>query len=514
MIHLDHLSVHYGGKSALDALSLHIKEGEFVLLTGPSGCGKSTLARCLNGLIPHSSTATMSGQVIVDGLSTREHSVSELATHVGLVFQNPATQLFCLTVEEEVSLGPVNLGLPAAEVARHCEFAMRATNIEHLRGRRVSTLSGGEQQRVAIASVLAMQPRILVLDEPTSNLDLKGTRLVLDTLDRLRREQGITILVIEHRLHEMEGLADRVLIMKAGRLVVDGPPQQVFGQKKMLSQLGIRYPWPLLWSRLGYSVLLSGGLASHPGNREPLVELADVEFGYGSGSLFQRLNMAIYPGELIALAGDNGAGKSTIAKIIAGLLKPQKGRVAWSDGVRGLKLGRRVGLLLQDPLLQLFTNTVADEVAFGPRNFGLFSERRHQGVLEATGLVALQERTPYALSSGEQQRTALAAVLSLQPKLLILDEPTMGQDWGHLSRFMDFLVALNTQGQTILLITHDYKLVCRYAQRIFVLENGHVVAYGTPRLPVADRSGLNPLSRSAPKEHRTGRRHSNEVHSA
>ncbi len=496
MIHLDRLSVYYGRERALDGLSLHIKEGEFVLLTGPSGCGKSTLARCLNGLIPHSSAATMSGQVMVDGLSTKEHSVSELATHVGLVFQNPATQLFCLTVEEEVSLGPLNLGLPAPEVARRCEFAVRATGIEHLRGRRVNTLSGGEQQRLAIASVLAMQPRILVLDEPTSNLDLKGTRLVLDTLDRLRREQGITILVIEHRLQEMEGLADRVLILKAGRLVVDGPPRQVFGQKKLLSRLGIRYPWFLLGDKIGHSALLPLGLTSHPRDQEPLVELVDVEFGYGSGSLLEGLNMAVYPGELVALVGDNWTGKSTIAKIIAGLLKPQKGRVAWSDGARNLELGRRVGLLLQDPLLQLFTNTVADEVAFGPRNFGLFSDKQHQEVLEATGLAALRERDPYALSSGEQQRTALAAVLSLQPELLILDEPTMGQDWGHLSRFMDFLVALNRRGQTILLITHDYKLICRYAQRILVLEKGRIVADGLPRLPVAGELGPEFASRS------------------
>lgn len=491
MIEVADLTVRYGEqqqRTALEGVSFTIGRGEFVLLSGPSGCGKSTLARCLAGLIPHSpmvEAVKMSGSVRVDGLLTGEHPVSRLATHVGLVFQNPATQLFCLTVEEEVAFGPCNLGLPPAEVAERCHFALAATGIEHLRQRAVNTLSTGEQQRVAIAAVLAMRPRILVLDEPTSNLDLKGTRAVLDTLERLRREHGLTVLVIEHRLGEVGRLADRVMVMDEGRIVAEDTPQRIFSQRELLARLGIRYPWHVLQDR--WSALLPGGLTPHPRSdgQTPLVELRGIEAGYARHAVLNRLDLVIHRGEFVALVGDNGAGKTTVAKVLAGLLKPRRGQVIWNDGARPSEPGRRVGLLLQNPLSQLFCDSVEEEVAFGPRNFGRFSTALLGEVLDATDLQSLRARRPYALSSGQQQRTALAATLSLQPELLILDEPTMGQDWKHLSGFMDFLGQLNEQGTTILLITHDYKLICRYARRIVVLEHGRIVADGDPRLPIA-----------------------------
>ena len=235
MIEVDNLTVRYGEITATEGLSLQVERGEFVLITGPSGCGKSTLARCLTGLIPHSSSAEMSGSVVVDGLPTREHTIPQLATHVGLVLQNPATQLFCLTVGEEVGFGPRNLGLSPTEVAERCDFALAAMGIEHLRQRMVNAISEGEQQRVAIASVLAMRPSILVLDEPTCNLDLKGTKLIVEALDRLRRHHGLTILVIEYRLHDFGQLADRLVVMNGGRNVADGAPRQIFGQRELLA---------------------------------------------------------------------------------------------------------------------------------------------------------------------------------------------------------------------------------------------------------------------------------------
>ena len=505
MIEVNDLTVCYGQQRVLGALSLSIQPGEFVLVTGSSGSGKSTLLRALAGLIPNTSLARMEGRVVVDGLDTQEHSLPVLAGHVGLVFQNPATQLFCLRVEEEVAFGPRNLGLPPDQVARRVEWALGAAGLEHLRGRRVNTLSDGEKQRVAIAAVLAMAPRILILDEPTSNLDMVGARQVLSTLERLRRE-GSTVVIAEHKTGEVGRLADRVLVLEEGQPVADGSPEEVFARRELLHRLGVRRPtnhsqsdWadliataptpspslpppnpPQLWggSKGGdpSSPLAQGWERGGRGERgrgrvKPLVEVEGVIAGYGKRQVLAGLDLSIQRGEFVALVGDNGAGKTTVARLLAGLVKPRRGTVQVSG---------RVGLLFQNPLEQLFCETVEEEVAFGPRNYGLLTPALLEDTLAAADLGSLRHRRTHALSGGEQQRTALASVLALQPDLLILDEPTMGQDWGHLSVFMDHVGHLNGKGMAILLITHDYKLVHRYAQRVLLLRNGRIAAEGCP----------------------------------
>ena len=505
MIEVTDLTVHYGKQPALESISFTVGRGEFVLLSGPSGCGKSTLARSLNGLIPHASSATMAGRVVVEGLETTAHALPELAAHVGLVFQNPATQLFNATVEEEIAFAPRNLGLPAEEVAARVAFALDATGISPLRGRAIRTLSSGEQQRVAIASVLALRPQVLVLDEPTSNLDWRGVEQVMSTLARLH-QQGLTILVIEHRLHAVVPLAKRVLLMQGGRIVGDGQPEDVFaiptspplvggteggltvlrpgsGQALRLSSgqaLGLRYPWRFTDLQLAICNLQA---TPPPPGAHPLVAIRGLEAGYGRRTVLRGLDLALYPGEFAALVGDNGAGKSTLARVLAGLLRPRRGKITWNEKLRRLPLGRRVGFLFQNPLDQLVCDTVEEEVAFGPRNLGARSEtlaqrERVETTLAVADLTALRHRRSAALSVGEQQRTALAAALSTDPRLLILDEPTMGQDWAHLSHLMESLIQLNHNGQAILLITHDDKLVCRYARRIILLEEGRIVADG------------------------------------
>ncbi len=476
MIQVDNLTVYYGQQRVLGGLSLSIRPGEFVLVTGPSGSGKSTLLRALAGLIPHASSARMEGRVVVDGLDTQEHSLPILAGHVGLVFQNPATQLFCLRVEEEVAFGPRNLGLPSDEVARRVEWAIGATGLGHLRGRRVNTLSDGEKQRLAIAAVLAMAPRILILDEPTSNLDMVGTRQVLSTLERLRHGSA-TVVIAEHKTGEVGRLADRVLILEQGRPVADGSPAEVFARREMLHRLGVRRPTNLSGIRetgtrdQGLGNPLS--LAPCPLSliTDSLVKLEGVVAGYGKRRVLNGLDLSIRRGELVALVGDNGAGKTTVARLLAGLVKPRRGKVQ----VRG-----KVGLLFQNPLEQLFCDTVEEEVAFGPRNYGFLTSDLLGDTLAIADLGNLRHRRIHALSGGEQQRTALASVLALRPDLLILDEPTMGQDWGHLTAFMDHVGRLNGRGMAILLITHDYKLVHHYAQRVLLLRNGRIAAEGRP----------------------------------
>ncbi len=458
------LTVRYESEFILKDISLHVKAQEFVLLTGPSGCGKSTLALCLTGLIPGTENANVAGRIRVAGLDTAEHPPATLAQKVGLVFQNPATQLFNSTVEEEIAFAALNLQLPAAKIEERVRRALKATGIEHLRGRSVQDLSAGEQQRVAIASVLALRPSVLILDEPTANLDRHGEEQIMATLAQLHREEGLTIILIEHRLASAAKLATRMLLMESGRIVADGKPGTLLSDQETASRLGDLERQP---DRAAPETNKAAA------TMESLVRLRNVTAGYGREDVLNGVNLDLYPGQFAALVGDNGAGKSTIARLLAGILRPRRGRVEWHPSTRRLRPGRRTGLLFQNPLHQLICDSVKDEVSFGPRNLGL--NGKLAPLLAAADLSELQARRPQTLSVGQQQRTALSATLALRPQLLILDEPTMGQDWAHLSRLMDYLTDLYQSGQAILLITHDERLVRRYAQRIIRLAEGKIL---------------------------------------
>ena len=474
MIHIQNLSVHYGAIPALQDISLEIAPGECVLVTGPSGCGKSTLGRVLCGLIPHAIPAEVEGQIQVAGLDTLTSTIPEIAQQVGMVFQRPASQLFHLRAEDEVAFGPRNLGLDEAEVQERTTWALRATGLYDLRNEKPTSLSGGQKQCLAIAAALAMRTQVLVLDEPTASLDVPNTRRVIDTLAALRLEHGITIVLIEHRLAEAAQLAERVILMEDGRIFADGAPQEVFADRELRLRLGLRRPteepsvsWETLIQSNGHAFAES----------KPLLALENISAGFNGHAVINDIYLNLYPGEFVALVGDNGAGKSTLAMVAAGLIKPQAGTVRFLNGARP-RPGLDVALLFQDPQEQLFTDSVDEEVAFGPGNYDCFDPDRHAKILQEADIWGLRTRRPLALSVGQQQRTALAACLSLRPRLLILDEPTLGQDWGHLQRLMNYLQVLNQQGTTILLISHDYKLVHHYAERVILLRDGRIDRIG------------------------------------
>lgn len=474
MIRVDGLSVRYGNIPALMDISLSIQEGECVLITGPSGCGKSTLARVLCGLIPHAIPAQVEGRVEVDGLDTLTQPIPQVAQKIGMVFQRPASQLFHLRVEDEVAFGPRNLGLAEEEVQRRTEWALRATGMYDLRADKPSALSGGQKQCVAIAAALTMRTRVLVLDEPTASLDVPNTRRVMETLAALRAEHGITIILIEHRLADAAQLAGRVILMEDGRILADGIPQEVFADRQLRLRLGLRRPSDepaVSWETL----IRANG--SHPAEGQPLLELQNVSAGFNGHAIIKEIQLTLYPGEFAALVGDNGAGKSTLAMVAAGLIKPQAGLVRFDGGTRP-RAGLDVALLFQDPQEQLFTDSVEEEVTFAPKNYDRYDPALQEQILQEADLWGLRQRRPMAISAGQQQRTTLAACLSLRPRLLILDEPTLGQDWGHLQRLMDYLKRLNEQGTTILLISHDYKLVHHYARRIILLRDGRIEQIG------------------------------------
>jgi energy-coupling factor transport system ATP-binding protein len=474
MIRVENLSVRYNEIQALQDISFKIETGECVLVTGPSGCGKSTLGRVLSGLIPHAIPAQVSGQVQVAGLDLGQHTIPEIAQKVGMVFQRPAAQLFHLRVEDEVSFGPRNLGLDEAEIQQRTEWALESTGLQTLRDKKPAELSGGQKQCLAIAAALAMRPQVLVLDEPTASLDVPNTRRVMDMLIHLRNMYQISIVLIEHRLAEAAQFVERVIMLEEGRIIADGSPETVFADRELRDRLGLRRP--TVEPSVTWDTLIHSNGPTEKVN-QCLLSLESVSAGFNGHAVIRDINLKLYAGEFLALVGDNGAGKSTLAMVAAGLLKPQSGKARFCDGARP-RPGLDVALLFQDPQEQLFTDSVDDEVSFCARNYDCFSADLHAKILREADLTGLEQRRPLTLSIGQQQRTALAACLSLRPRLLILDEPTLGQDWGHLQRLMNYLLTLNRMGATILLISHDYKLVHHYAQRVVLLKNGRIDRIG------------------------------------
>ncbi len=485
MIHVHDLSVSYGASKILQNISFEVNAGECLVITGLSGCGKSTLAHVLTGLIPKEISATVEGNVNIAGMDILNNSVVDIAGYVGVVFQNPRAHLFHLRVDDEVAFGPRNLGLSEEEVSARVDWALDAVGLADFREQKPATLSGGQIQRLAIAAALAMHPKILVLDEPTASLDVPGTQNVISTLENLKRRFNLTIVLIEHRLAEVRKLADRVLVMDQGRIAVQGKFDDILGDYDLLHLYGLRRPTAETltdWSRL----LVPNG--HHSAGQQPLLDLQNLTAGYDGHAIIHDVNLKIFPGEFVALVGDNGTGKSTLALAAAGLLKPIKGTVT-VNGTSRPRPGLDIALFFQNPADQLFTDSVDEEVAFGPRNYRRFDADIHELTLTSADLHHLRARRPFTLSIGQQQRTALVACIALRPALVILDEPTLGQDWRHLQQLMDCLMHLNQQGTAILLITHDYKLVHHYARRVILMEKGRLILDG--KIAPASRSRIH-----------------------
>lgn len=474
MIKITNLAVSYNKSPVLKDISFKVNEGDWVMITGPSGSGKSTLARIISGLIPHYIRADVSGSIQVNGINTLLSTLPEISQEVGMVFQNPGTQLFHLSVEEELAFGPRNLGLSESDVQDRVARVLVEVGIQDLRDKRPDTLSGGQKQLVAVAAVLTMEPKVLVLDEPTASLDVPSLRKLIEVLSRINSQKDITIIMIEHRLHAVHYGVDKFYVMDEGQFVHEGPADYILDDPVCRQRYGLRRPGDQKLSSWKELISENGALAQ---NTPPLLQLENVFAGYNGKNVIKGINLALYPGEFVSLVGGNGAGKSTLAMVIGGLIKLQSGRRI-IEGGKKLKPGLDLAILFQNPQEQLFTDTVDYEVAFAANNFGLFDQKQHQTVLEEAGLEALGSRHPFNLSLGQQLRTALAASVAIQPRIVILDEPTLGQDWGHLEKIMNYIQALQEKGTTILLITHDFKLVHYYSERVLLMEKGEVILQG------------------------------------
>ena len=536
----------------LKGINLQIARGEFVALLGRVGAGKTTLCLALNGLVPHATGGIFRGDVTILGQNTKRRTVPDLARSVGLVFQDPESQIVQMRVEDEVAFGCENLGIAPAEIAERVAWALAAVGLNDYRERSSLLLSGGEKQRVAIAAMLAMRPQVLVLDEPTASLDPAGKSAIFRVLAELRDRHEMTIVMATQELERIARFADRVVVLHEGQIGLDGPPQEVFSQVARLQEWGIGAPQMaelghLLTQRTGRPYRFTGMAdayrelrrqarklhmeklrrlplnptpeRSHLLAEHPQIAVRKMSHSYPDGTAaLKNVSLEIPPGEFVALLGPNGSGKTTLAKHLNGLLKPSQGSVTVENRdthtTRIAELARLVGYAFQNPDHQIFAPTVQEEISFGPRMQELPRAIITQRVAEALDrfrLIPYADLPPALLGFGQRRQVALAAIIAAQPMTLILDEPTGGLDWRSQQEFMEIIAGFNTLGRTVVLITHDMRLVAEYATRAIVLLDGEVLFDGTPqglfgRPEVLDQAGLAlpPVTRLARRLDRYG----------
>ncbi len=482
-------------RRSIDNSSWEIDEGAFLLVTGRSGSGKSTLLRTLNGLVPHFSGGTFGGSVVVCGDSTRTHGPSRMSQHVGFVFQDPESQVLAGRVDEDIAFALEQRGTPRSTMRKRVEELLDLLSIAPLRHRDPSTLSGGERQRVAIAGALALHPRLLVLDEPTSQLDPWGAEDVLAALTRLNEDLGLTIIAAEHRLERLLHRVDAVRSVSDGHVSDALAPEDFAATADpvmlpAVTRLGVGLGWdpaPLTVKEgrrravtLDLPAAPNASACSRPG--DIVLQARSVSVGYGRRQVLREVDVEVREGELVALIGRNGSGKTTLLRSLLGHHPIDSGGAA----VAGLdvgradasEIGRVAGYLPQQATTMLFAERVRDEILYTARQRGT---RVDVGdVLRRVGLGGAEDRHPRDLSGGEQERLALAIMLTGNPRALVLDEPTRGMDaWrkGELVRMLD---GFRREGGAVLMATHDVELVAGTADRVVMLGDGEVIADGPP----------------------------------
>jgi len=515
---INDLKYRYRGQKeqALDGINLCLNRGEFVVVMGPSEAGKSTLAATINGLIPNFHKGKLQGSVTVMGRDTQKHSVSQMAELVGMVFQDFEAQLFSTNVELEVAFAPENFAVERAEIKRRIDENLEYVGLNAVRRRPPSTLSGGQKQKLAIASVLAMKPSILVMDEPTTDLDPISKMGVFEITQRLCKREDLTLMIIEHETEEALS-ADRVVLIDHGQIVMEGPARQVLQDVDTMQRLGVmplgipRFFKSMGWkdlplspeegktafqsagwkvSQAKYDQMVAAEHAALDRLDKPLIQCSGLEHVYKNGAVkaLDGIDLEIFEGDMVAIVGQNGSGKTTLAKHFNGLLMPTGGEIivnrqpTRSQGV--FKLGQKVGYVFQNPDHQIFSETVFDEVAFSPRLRGLPEDTVKEYVtqaLEAVGLAGAEKEDPFALTKSGRQRVAVASVLAAKPEVLILDEPTTGLDYAEQRGMMNMVRHLNEMGSTIIFVTHHMWVVAEYARRVFVMKDGKILLRGTTR---------------------------------
>lgn len=532
IIELDRVSFTYdqAGACCLRDVTLSIDEGSFVGIIGPSGAGKTTLTHVCSGAVPHHFAGTFFGSARVAGMDTCTVSLTDIAHVVGSVLQDIDAQMVASVVEDELLFGLENFGVPHGEIEARISGTLDAIGIADLREREIATLSGGQKQKVAIAAILALEPRVLVLDEPTAALDPVSAHMVFEVLREINRTRGITVLVVEQAVALLSEFCSRIIVLDQGAVALDGTPREVFAHADELRAIGVDTPRT---ARISNS-LASAGLTSAvepclnvdeafelvksivcadegptaekdpaasavslsrdgdpapsmnatPAHLDtmPVIEVRGVSFSYPNGeAAVHDLELSIAPGEIVGIVGQNGAGKTTLTKLLNGLLKPGRGTVSIAgndtDATPVSTIARHVATLFQNPDRQLCRNTVLEEVAFGLELHGVptaDAQARASAVVERFGLPA--DEAPFSLSRGQRQMVALASVVVMEPQVVILDEPTSGLDYHECMTVMETVRDMAGKGSAVVLVCHDMEVVSDFAQRVVVMAQGRILA--------------------------------------
>lgn len=493
----------------LKNINLTIYEEEKVLICGPSGSGKSTIGHCINGLIPHSYKGEISGSLNIMGKDASTLNIFERSKMVGTVLQDTDGQFIALTVGEDIAFSLENDCIPQEDMFEIVQDVARLVDMDHYLKQSVHHLSGGQMQRVAVAGVLVNDVEILLFDEPLASLDPATGQHVVGLIDRLQKEMKKTVIIIEHRLEDvLTHPVDRIIVVDHGEIISDMEPHQLLASN-LLTKVGIREPLYikaakyagcritkemqpghidtfhvdackeqlLQWFR---ETTLSGPVKTN----EPILELKNISFQYENGAFsLKDVSLSFQKGEMVSIIGKNGAGKSTLSKLICGFERPNSGKIYYAgNDVTGdtiAERSKRVGMVLQNPNHMISKHMIFDEVAFGLELRGVPEKERTERVLETLkicGLYPFRNWPISALSYGQKKRVTIASILALEPEVIILDEPTAGQDLRHYTEIMEFLVSLNKKGKTILMVTHDMHLMLEYTPRAIVINDGRVIA--------------------------------------
>ncbi len=531
-----------GSHRAIDGVNLDIEQGQFIAILGHNGSGKSTLAKHMNAIL----TPT-EGTMWVDGKETnKEENLWEVRQSAGMVFQNPDNQIIGTVVEEDVGFGPENLGIPTEDIWKRVEESLSAVGMLEYRYHSPNKLSGGQKQRVAIAGVVAMRPKCIVLDEPTAMLDPNGRKEVLKTIEELRRQEKVTVILITHYMEEVIG-ADRVFVMDKGRIVMSGTSREIFSQVERLKQYRLDVPQVTLLSyelkKKGYDIpdgvlttqelleslmkckVLSGeqqgnDLTSHSATSvvmqgEPILKAEHINYVYSPGNAYEKhalkeVNLEIYEGEFLGIIGHTGSGKSTLIQHLNGLLKATEGALyyngenIYADKYNMKELRNNVGLVFQYPEHQLFEVDVLSDVCFGPKNQGLSEEEAKERAKEALHMVGLSEKyydaSPFDLSGGQKRRVAIAGVLAMKPRVLVLDEPTAGLDPKGRDEILEQIAYLQKEtGMTVVLVSHSMEDIAKYVDRIIVMNKGKKMFDGIPKEVFSHYKELEEVGLAAPQ---------------